>query len=113
MRWRAFHFLNPNQTKTNKETFGLNTSQAPPGIKELKSFQDGLVDISRNLKFRRSNNQFQSKLQADLKDIRNDKKVYVAADKTRNFYKMSKENYTSFLNNNITKDYTKADNKTI
>ena len=113
MRWRAFHFLNPNQSKNDKKTFGLNTSQAPPAIKELKSLQDGLVDIAINLKFKRNRNHFQNKLRADLKDIKNDKNVYVAADKTRNFYKMSKENYSQFLNNNITKDYKKADESTI
>ena len=56
MRWRAFHFLNPNSAKPRKETFGLNTTEAPPTIKELKSFQDGLANIAKNLKFKRVNN---------------------------------------------------------
>ena len=97
----------------DKETFGLNTSNAPPIVKELKSLQDGLVDMAKNIKFKRKNNQFQNKLRADLNNIRKDKNIYVAADKTRNFYKMSKENYTNFLNNNITKDYKKADESVI
>ena len=82
--------------------------------KELKSLQNGLVDIAKNIKFKRNiNNQFQNKLKADLKDIKKDKNVFVAADKTRNHYKMSTENYTNFLNNNITKDYKKTNESVI
>ena len=70
MRWRALHFLNPNPTTNSKETYGFNTSTAPPGIKELKSFQEGLIDIAKNIKFQKVNNQFQNKLRNDLKNIR-------------------------------------------
>ena len=71
MKWRAFHFLNPQQIKTSKETFGLKTSKSPPPIQELKTFQDGLCDIARNLKFRNVKDNFQSKLKDDLKNIKN------------------------------------------
>ena len=104
MRWRAFHFLNPNQTRNRKETYGLNTSTAPPVIKELKSFQEGMAEIAKNLKFRKVRSQFQNKLKDDLKDIRREDRVIVAADKTRNHYKMDKQQYKDLLNNNITKD---------
>ena len=70
MRWRALHFLNPNPTTNSKETYGFNTSTAPPGIKELKSFQEGLIDIAKNIKFQKVNNQFQNQLRDDLKNIR-------------------------------------------
>ena len=82
-------------------------------IKELKSLQDGLVNISKNIKFRRKTNQFQNKLKADLKTIKNDKHLYVAADKTRNYYRMEKESYKNQLNDNITKNYKKTDENVI
>ena len=44
MRWRAFHFLNPDAKKNSKETYGLNSTSAPPPIKELRPFQEGLAD---------------------------------------------------------------------
>ena len=50
MKWRAFHFLNPNANKTTKRTFNFNTSKAPPVIKDLKTFLDGLCHIAKNLK---------------------------------------------------------------
>ena len=113
MRWRAFHFLNPNVTSNIKETFGFNTSKAPEPIKELKTFQDGMIEIARNLKFKKVNNQFQSQLKDDLKNIKNENRVIVSADKTRNHYKMDTEKYKEHLNNNITKDYKKADVKVV
>mgnify|MGYP007114517358 CR=1 FL=1 len=64
--------------------------------------------MARNLQFRDVKEQFQKRLKDDLKNIRHEKKVIVAADKTRNFYKMEKERYKELLNNNITKDYKKA-----
>ena len=113
MRWRASFYLNPQAVKNSKETYGLNTSSTPPFVKELKSFQDGLCDIARKLKFRSIHEQFQKKLKDDLKNIQNEKKVIVAADKSHNFYKMDTNKYKELLTNNITKDYKKADEKTI
>ena len=83
----------------------------PPHVKELKPLQDGLCEIAKNLEFRKITNQFQNKLKDDLKEIKNEEKVIIAADKTRNFYKMEKEMYEKLLNNNITKDYKKVDDK--
>ena len=40
--------------------------------------------------------------------MKSDDKVYVAADKTSNFYKVTPEKHTELLNNNITKNYKKA-----
>ena len=59
MKWRAFFFLNPNVVSNSKETFNLNTSKAPPQVKEIKTFFDGLAELTTNLKFRRFNNPFQ------------------------------------------------------
>jgi hypothetical protein len=110
MKWRAFHYLNPQLNNNNKkETFGLNTSLPPQPIKELKEFQTGLCDLAKQLKFRKTTNNFQRKLKDDLRKLSNDDKVIVAADKTRNFYKMEKDNYNELLERNITKDNKKVE----
>ena len=44
----------------------------------------------------------------DLKEINNEDKVFLAADKTRNMYKVEKEAYNEHLESNITKEYKKA-----
>ena len=111
LKWRAFFFLNPDITPNSKETFGLNTSLAPPPIKDLKPFLDGLCDIAKNLKFRKVNNKFLNTLKDDLKEINNEDKVFLAADKTRNMYKVEKEAYNEHLESNFTKEYKKARKK--
>ena len=67
----------------------------------------------KNVKFRKYKpTTLQSTLRKDIKNMRNDEKMYVAADKTSNFYKTAPENYNTLLENNITKEY-KKDNKRI
>ena len=105
---RAAHFLDPNFSKNSKETFGLNTTKAPPVVKELKTFQDGLCELAKNLKFRKVRNNFQNKLKSDLIAIRQEDRVLVSADKTGNHYWTQKDNYLKHLHNNITKDYEKV-----
>ena len=53
-------------------------------------------------------NDFQEKLKHDYSKLKNDDKIYVAADKTTNFYKVSVEDYDKLLENNITTDYKKT-----
>ena len=113
MKWRAFFYLNPNAVKNDKETFNLNTSKAPPQVKELKTFLDGLCELARNLKFRRFHNPFQKKLKEDLRKIQSENKVIISGDKTRNQYSAEKDDYNNYLHNNITSDYKKADSKII
>ena len=54
-------------------------------------------------------NNFQSKLEKDIKNIMNDPNVYCPADKTTNFYKMKPEAAEALLEKEITKEYKKAD----
>lgn len=108
IRWRCFHFLNPCNSN-RKETFGFKTTKPAPFIAELKDFQTELYNIVKNIKFKHPRlDALQKKLKDDIEKIKNDDKVYVAADKTSNFYKLTPENHNELLNNNITKDYKKA-----
>ena len=112
-QWRAAHFLNPNFSKNKKETYNLKTSKAPPLVKELKMFQDGLYDIAKNLKYRKVRNNFQSKLKQDIINIKSNNRVLLSADKTGNYYWIDKEEYSNYLHNNITKDYKKVNDEVI
>ena len=80
MRWRALHFLNP-MNKQSKETYNFNTTNAPPVIRELKSFQDGIANMAKNLKFKKVTNNFQKTLKDDLKSIKRGDAIIVPADK--------------------------------
>ena len=51
IKWRALHYLNPNNNRQNKETFGFNTTNPPPLVAELDELQDMLYDIVVGIKF--------------------------------------------------------------
>ena len=67
----------------------------------------------KNIQFRKVSNNFQSQLNEDIKQIKGDSKIFVAADKSRNIYKMDKETYEKLLHENITKTYNKTDKKRV
>ena len=116
MKWKILHHFNPPKAGKNiKETFGFTTMKAAPrpppdciAAKPFKDFEDGLLDIIQSIEFRQTTNQFQKKLNEEIHKIRQDKNVFVAADKTSNFYKMEPSKYNELLENNITQEYKKT-----
>ncbi|KAK3739663.1 hypothetical protein QZH41_014203 [Actinostola sp. cb2023] len=110
MRWKAFHFLNPELT-TVKENFGFKTRNCPPVIEEMKKFEDGMISIIQNINFQDVKCQFQQDLKEDIKSVKNDKHLFVKADKSINFYKLDTSKYNQLLNDNVTKTYKKTDKK--
>ncbi len=108
IRWRTFFFLNPDITSESKETYGFKSTKSPPFIPELKEFEDGMLNLVQNIEFNHSKSQFQKNLSEDVNKIKKDNKLFVAADKTTNFYKLNPDSYNKLLEQNITKDYKKA-----
>ena len=45
--------------------------------------------------------------------IESESRIYIAADKTSNYYKVGKEKYQELLDKHITKDYKKSNKKQI
>ena len=78
----------------------------------MESFENDLLIMARGIQFKKTGNNFQRKLNEDIKAIRNSKKAFIPADKTRNIYEMDKPTYEKLLQQNITKAYKKSDNKT-
>ena len=107
MRWKAYHFLHPT-TETTKTSFGFKTTKTPPTINELKDFEDRMLDLIQNIEFRNATSDFQKKLSRDVKDIKKDNDLLIAADKTTNFYRVNSTAYKQLMNTAITKTYKKA-----
>ena len=108
LSWRAFHFLNPSNSN-QKETYGLKTTEAAPSVAELKSFENDMYELVKNVNFkkiRKSN--LQHTLDNNIRNMNRDNRVYVPADKTRNFYPFLKDDYENMLLKNITKEYKKS-----
>ena len=114
MRWRAIFFINNKKATEDYKGFsyGLKSGRSPPQVKDLIQFEDDLVRIVKELKFRKVKNNFQTKLREDMKQVQTSKKTLTPADKTSNMYRLHKNDYQNLLRNAITTSYKKA-NKNI
>ena len=108
MRWKAFFYLNPDKTPKEKNTYELKSRNTPPQVEEMTKFEEDLLKVIEKIEFRNVKCQFLSKLRNDVKSIRQSDKIFVPADKTNNFYKLSKEEYHKLVKDNTTARYTRT-----
>ena len=111
MRWKAFFFLNNQDTDdTTRQTFGFKSQRSPPHVNELNEFEDCMQNMIQRIQFRTDHqpSNLQRKLANDPKEIREDKHIYVKADKTTNHYKTEPKDYVTLVHKNVTKAYKKT-----
>ena len=109
LRWKVFHFLsNSEENGDGKANFGFPTSSAPPKNQILYNFENDMYEMIRTVEFEPVRTSFQRQLSEDLKSIKNSDKVYVPADKTRNMYGITPQEYDKLLKENVTKTYKKT-----
>ena len=63
-----------------------------PYVKELQNFQEGLVNLVKVITFENRQNTIQNKLENDIKEIKNEKWIFVPGDKSTKFHKMTLPN---------------------
>ena len=112
MRWKVHFFESgeKNPGKAHKSKF--KSRKCPPQVKELESFENDLVDMVRNIKFRKITNPFQRQMYENMETIRTSNKSFIQADKTRHLYELDKKTHDKLLQENITKSYKKCSNNT-
>ena len=76
-----------------KESYGFRSRICPSRVEELAVFEENVRLMIKNIKFRKLNNEFQTKLSNDIKKIKNSRKVLINVDNSRNTYEMVKEEY--------------------
>ena len=122
MRWKAFFFErneNEDQDELNDEQnnqdhkYGFKSRKCPPQIEDMEKFEDDLLEMVKNIKFRKVHDKFQDSLREDIKRINNSTKALIFADKTTNLYELEKTQCDKLLHNSITSTYKKADEKVI
>ena len=115
MRWKALFFQpndpNPNEEPQNPQTYGLKTNKCPPQVPAMKKFEADLINMAANLTFCRTTNDFQKKLKEDMKNLRESTKTMTPADKTSNYYRLTKEEYNKLKHDAITSTYKKGNAK--
>lgn len=68
MRWKAHFFLNGDgNTKSSK--YGLPTKNSAPIVPEMKAFEEDLVDLISNIKFKNINDDFLENIENDMKKV--------------------------------------------
>ena len=100
--------VNNNAQHQHINYFNLKTRKCPPQIQDKKEFENDIQTMIESMKFRSAQNKFQKMLKDDLKLINSSKNIFLSADKTQNFYKITKEDYEKILHKNVTKKYQKA-----
>ena len=107
MRWKLWHIRNPSN-KDQKETFGFKTTDSPPIMDELESFEKDLWMLVKHVKFKNAGNDLTSKIREDLNEIKNASKIIVKGDKSRKLYQVPKETYVKEMTDKITSGYRKG-----
>ena len=105
--WKALAFLGKLKS-SDKDNYGFKTVKCPSSVKELVPFENDMMDMIKNLEFKRVNNEFQSNLRNDIRQIRRSNNLFISADKSRNIYKVSKASYERMMHENVTKTYKKC-----
>ena len=108
LRWHYYFVQNPN-VKQHKQVYGFNTTKPSPFATELKSFEEEFFSLIKDVRFRPVHNNFQTTLKKDIKKIQDSNQIIVSADKSRNKYELSVNDYKKLLRNNITCKYKKVD----
>ena len=67
--------------------------------------------MKKNIAYKDVRCQFQQDLKKEISSIKNEKRLFVKADKSVNFCKLNVHEYNRLLNDNITKTYKKAEQK--
>ena len=74
----------------------------------MADFELNLMNMIKNLEFRKVNNVFQEQLKSDIEQIKINNKIFVPADKSRSTYILQQEEYTKLLKKNVTKTDKKS-----
>lgn len=114
LRWKAHFFLQNTDDmdtieKTNPIDSMFKSDTTPPQVAELIPFENDMYDLIRNIKYQNQVNEFQTKLQKDVEDIKASNELLIPADKTTNLYNVTVEQYNKLLDDNITKTYRKSE----
>ena len=110
MRWKANFFDKPETYGSQRAmAYGFNTRKCPPQHPDLSNFENDLLGMNKDIKFKQVQNEFQDRLKHDIKSIRSYNKTFIPADKTRNFYEMDKAQHDKLLTQNVKKTYRKSD----
>lgn len=92
-----------------KSSFGYMSNLTRLQNEYLTPFENNLYDMVCNIEFKTGQNGFQKIFISDLKKIQSSKNLLVFADKTKNLYEISPDQYNYLLKNKIIKTCRKTE----
>ena len=84
MRWKVLCNGKKETNGIKTEWYGLKSSKTPKQVKELIPFENNLIALGQNIRFRQTRNHFQKNIQKDIQLIKSSDKTVTFADKTTN-----------------------------
>ena len=61
MRWKAHFFVKGDNNDGMQQMFGFKSRKCPPQVKDMENVESELVEMTQNIKFRKSNDTYVSK----------------------------------------------------
>ena len=77
--WKVLEFQGKHDDN-KKNTCGFKSLKCPPLVNEIKSFENELLLMVKNIESKNAKNEFQEKLKEDINEIKTIGKMFVAAD---------------------------------
>ena len=77
--WKVLEFQGKHDDN-KKNTCGFESLKCPPLVNEIKSFENELLLMVKNIESKNAKNEFQEKLKEDINEIKTIGKMFVAAD---------------------------------
>ena len=110
-RWITKFFFDPPKQK-QKENFGFKTTRNAPAQNTLNNFEHDMAYLISKFEYEDEITGFQKQLISDKNKVMKSKKLFVAADKTRNIYEVDKNTYNKLLFENVTAHYRLTEDDT-
>ena len=73
----------------NSSSNGIESNKCPPQVKDVIAFEEDMIDLVQQIRFRKVKSNFQRKLNKDLKAVKSSNKMLAPAGKTSNMYKLT------------------------
>ena len=70
MRWKLFWSKQSNQKEDKKQTFGFKTPHYPSAMKELKAFEEDLIEMIHKVEMKDVQNPLQKQIREDINKIK-------------------------------------------
>ena len=109
MTWHAIFVLGMAKPGQSKERYGFNSLEQPDNLPIMEPFKERLAnDLVGNIKWKNNTNDLQKEMKQEIRKMDRSLDLYIAGDKSTNYYKVSHKEHSKHQDRDITKDYRKS-----